>query len=463
MMCIPITTGLFMLSHLTVQYNQGAIMELYALFQEHINIRQRTTAAALEATKFDALVISSGRPYTHFSDDQDAPFRRTPHFSHWTPMDGAHHLLVIRPGNKPKLIRFAPDDYWYEQSPLGSPFWADAFDIQEVTTIEAAWDGLKLSGRVAYIGNEEDLAKKAGFVLNPKDLTARLDWERAYKNAYEVKCMEEATVLGLKAHEAGRVAFLDGASELEIHHAYVKALSCLDHQVAFSSIVAMNEKGATLHYENKRTIHNGKTLVLDCGACVRGYGSDITRTFVSAICDYRFKFLVAGMEKLERELADAVRAGLPFGDLHHTAHLKIGTLLCQAGILNAEPEQAVKKGWTSPFFPHGLGHHVGIQIHDVGGKLASPEGKLQPPPKAYPSLRNTRTLEVGHLVTIEPGLYFIPMLLKPFRNSPDSKVFNWKLIDELTPLGGIRIEDNVYLTETGPKNLTRVIEAELGI
>jgi Xaa-Pro dipeptidase len=346
---------------------------------------------------------------------------------------------------------------------LGTPFWSNAFDIQEAASIEACWSALKLGGRVAYIGNEADLAEKAGYAANPSGLTARLDWERAYKTAYEVKCMEEATVLGLKAHEAGRSAFLGGASELEIHHAYVQSLSCLDHQAAFSSIVAMNEKGATLHYENKRRLRNGKTLILDCGASVRGYGSDITRTYASPSCDHRYKFLLAGMEKLERELADAARPGLRFGDLHHQAHQKIATLLCQAGILNSGAEEAVKKGWTRPFFPHGLGHHLGIQIHDVGGKLANPSGKLQPPPKAYPALRNTRTLEVGHLVTIEPGLYFIPMLLKPFREGSDSKAFNWKLIDELTPLGGIRIEDDILITEKGPRNITRVIEAELGL
>jgi len=438
-------------------------MELSALFQEHVNIRQRAAEAALHALKYDALVISSGKAYTHFADDQDAPFRRTPHFSHWTPMAGAHHLLVVKPGNKPKLVRYSPDDYWYEQSPLGSPFWAGAFEIHEAASIESVWGAIKLSGRVAYIGNETDLAEKAGFIPNPADLTARLDWDRAYKDAYEISCVEEATVLGLKAHEAGREAFLDGASELEIHHAYVMSLSCLDHEVAFSSIVAMNEKGATLHYENKRTLRNGKTLVLDCGANVRGYASDITRTFVSQTCDYRFKFLLAGMEKLERELADAARPGLSFGKLHHLAHQKIGTLLCQAGILKVNPEEAVKKGWTRPFFPHGLGHHLGIQIHDVGGKLASHDGKLQPPPSEYPALRNTRTLEKGHLVTIEPGLYFIPMLLKPFREGHDSKAFDWKLIDELAPLGGIRVEDNVLITDGGPRNITRVLEAELGI
>jgi Xaa-Pro dipeptidase len=137
--------------------------------------------------------------------------------------------------------------------------------------------------------------------------------------------------------------------------------------------------------------------------------------------------------------------------------------LCQAGILKADPEEALKKGLTRPFFPHGLGHHLGIQVHDVGGKLASPNGTLKPPPDAYPALRNTRVLEIGHLITIEPGLYFIPMLLKPYRGGDHSKTFDWKMIDELASLGGIRIEDNVLVSENGPKNITRVIEAELGI
>jgi len=365
-------------------------MELSTLFKEHVKVRQQTTERVLQATKFDALVISSGRPYTYFSDDYDAPFRRTPHFSHWTPMEGPHHLLVVNPGSVPKLIRYAPEDYWYEQAPLGTPFWADAFEIYEATTIDAVWDAVRLSGRVAYIGNETELAEKAAFEVNPPDITARLDWERAFKTGYEIRCIEEATELSLKAHDAGRLAFLDGASELEVHQAYVKSIGCLDHELGFLGIVAMNEKSATLHYENKRTLRNGKTLVLDCGACVRGYRSDITRTFAAPACDYRFKFLIAGMEKLERELANSACPGLPFGELHHVAHLKIGSLLREAGILKADPEESAKMGLTRPFFPHGLGHHLGIQGHDVGGKQASPDGTPNPPPEAHPQRFETQ-------------------------------------------------------------------------
>jgi len=118
-------------------------------------------------------------------------------------------------------------------------------------------------------------------------------------------------------------------------------------------------------------------------------------------------------------------------------------------------DEAFEKGLTHPFFPHGIGHHLGIQVHDVAGQQSDPAGTPAPPPKEYPYLRNTRTIEPGHVFTIEPGLYFIPMLLRPFRTGPDSSAFDWETIDALTPLGGVRVEDNVVVTESGPRNLTR--------
>src|SRR6185436_12046803 len=93
------------------------------LFAAHVAARQKKAEAALAASKFDGVVISSGVPFTYFADDQEPPLHETAHFAHWTPLRGPHHLLAIRPGAKPKLIRFAPEDYWYEQAPLGSPFW----------------------------------------------------------------------------------------------------------------------------------------------------------------------------------------------------------------------------------------------------------------------------------------------------------------------------------------------------
>ncbi len=107
------------------------------------------------------------------------------------------------------------------------------------------------------------------------------------------------------------------------------------------------------------------------------------------------------------------------------------------------------------FFPHGIGHLLGIQVHDVGGQLKDPSGEPAPPPPEHPFLRLTRETEPGMVFTIEPGLYFIPTLLDPERNSAKGRLLNWKLIDELIPFGGIRFEDDVVVTAAGYENLTR--------
>ncbi|MBI1752823.1 MAG: Xaa-Pro dipeptidase [Acidobacteria bacterium] len=429
--------------------------DLSPLFHVHAAERQRTTAEAMAKTGFDALVISSGKVYTHFADDQDAPFRPTPHFAHWCPLAGPHHVLVVRPGQRPRLIRYAPEDFWYEQAPLGQPFWAPEFDIEEVGTVEEVWKRLGSLKKAAYIGNETDRAEAAGLEVNPALLTARLDWNRTTKSAYEVHCIEAATVIAARGHEAARAAFLAGGSELDIHHAYIQAAGIVDHEMPYGSIVALNEKGAILHYEGKRAIKRGNVLLIDAGAQVRGYASDITRTVAAPHCDNRFAALIKGMETIELKLCGLVKPGMPYGELHHQGHLLIAGLLQESGILEVAPEEAVEKGFTRPFFPHGLGHHLGIQVHDVAGRQGSPEGAPAPPPPQHPTLRTTRDIDVNQVFTVEPGLYFIPMLLRPFRENEHKAAFNWTLIDELTPCGGIRIEDNLLVTSTGHRNLTR--------
>jgi Xaa-Pro dipeptidase len=430
-------------------------MDLKTLYLDHLKTRLAFAEKALATTGYDVLVLSSGAPFTYFADDQQAPFHTVPHFRHYCPIEGPHHVLTLVPGKKPRLVRYAPEDFWYEQLPLGNPFWADGFEITEVATRDAVWETVGKSGKTAYIGNETDRAQTAGLELNPADLTTYLDWGRSYKTPYEIKSLEEATELGARGHQASRTAFLAGASELEIHYAFIQAVGCLDHQLAFPSIAALEPKGATLHYENKRSYRNGKVLLMDCGARVRDYASDITRTTIVKTCDDRFASLLKGLEKLQQKACAALKPGVPFGLIHHQAHLDLAALLQSAGILKMDPEESVANGFVRPFMPHGLGHHLGIMVHDVAGRLSGPDGAFQPPPAEHPSLRTTRILEAGHVLTVEPGLYFIPMLLRPFREGPFAACFDWKLIDELIPLGGMRIEDNVVVTKTGNRNLTR--------
>ena len=150
-----------------------------------------------------------------------------------------------------------------------------------------------------------------------------------------------------------------------------------------------------------------------------------------------------------------VQPGHSYVDIHLAAHRKIGAVLIEHGVLKCSIDAAIEKGYTSAFFPHGVGHHLGIQVHDIGGHQKAREGGVLPPPAAHPYLRNTRVMETGQVFTIEPGIYFVQMLLEPFRGNSSAADFNWPLIDALAPLGGIRVEDNVVVTEKGHRNLTR--------
>jgi Xaa-Pro dipeptidase len=242
---------------------------------------------------------------------------------------------------------------------------------------------------------------------------------------------------------------------MEVHHAFVAGAGTTEAELPYTTIVALERHGAVLHYESKQTVRDGRVLLLDAGAQVRRYASDITRTTTAPSCDPRFAAMVPAMDALEQELARASTPGRPYLEVHLDAHRGIGRILSEHGILRVSPEEAYETGLTHPFFPHGIGHHLGIQVHDVAGKQSDPTGTPAPPPEDHPFLRNTRTIEPGHVLTIEPGLYFIPMLLRPFRSGPKAAAFDWETIDALTPLGGIRVEDNVLVTDSGPRNLTR--------
>jgi Xaa-Pro dipeptidase len=429
------------------------------LYRQHVARLREQTEKALAECNFDALLIHSGTPFTYFADDQDAPFHTTPHFAHWVPLEGPHHLLLIRAGEKPLLVRVKPDDYWYEQLPLGNPFWLSEFEWREVGSKEDAWREITdfvAHKRIAFIGDAVDAAEAKGVLpeaINTKPLVARLNWNRSYKTPYEVACLEEAQRVAALGHIAAREAFYAGKSELEIHQHYVHSVGCIDEDLPYPSIVALDQKGATLHYQRKRNV-GGSTLLLDSGAKHLGYCSDITRTWTRPECDSVFKELVVGVDRVQQELCALVVPGLSYPELHQTAHIKIGDLLHALGIIAIPGDEAAQLGLTSAFFPHGLGHFLGIQVHDVSGN-ESYEGEALPSSTAYPRLRMTRVIETDQVFTIEPGVYFIETLLTPYREGTHAEKFNWELINRLSPFGGVRIEDDILVTTDGHRNLTR--------
>ncbi len=430
-------------------------MDLSRLFREHIAKMTSTASKCLSETGFDVLVLGAGSQMVYYADDMEPPFRTNPHFASFCPLKGPHHALVMKPGARPRLIRWAPKDYWYERAPFAADFWTGEFDIDEADSAEGVFQKLGSPRRAAFVGEDEIRANASGLSVNPEALLKRLDWDRAIKTAYEVACLSQATVAGAQGHNAAREAFLAGQSELAIHHAFVQGAGCTDDVLPYPTIVCLDEKAAILHYHAKRANGSGKVLLLDAGASDHGYGCDITRTSTAPSCDPKFKALADAVNRLQQELCSMVKPGGSYVDIHLAAHRMIGGMLIEHGVLKCLLDTAIEKRYTSAFFPHGVGHHLGIQVHDIGGHQKSREGGVLPPPEAHPYLRNTRVMEIGQVFTIEPGIYFVKMLLDPHRTGPSSTDFNWPLIDQLAPFGGIRVEDNVVVTETGHRNLTR--------
>ena len=172
------------------------------------------------------------------------------------------------------------------------------------------------------------------------------------------------------------------------------------------------------------------------------------------------RLAVRGHRAAEAAFRAGERANVDYKQLHVDAHHTLMGILKDFGVITVSPEAAVATGVSAAFFPHGLGHPIGLQVHDVAGFAASDRGGSIPRPEGHPYLRMTRVLEPGMVVTIEPGLYFIDLLLDEVKKNGHAASVDWARVDAFRPYGGIRIEDEVQCTDGNADNLTRPAFAE---
>ncbi len=427
------------------------------LYARHIEQRRDQIDTLLSELGFDALLIHSGRPRNRLFDDQHPPFRAHGPFVALVPLPfAADCLLEFRVGRKPRLWYCQPEDFWHSPPAEPAAWWADHFEIERVGSA-AGWRGRFGADRaLAAIGDRHDLNDLGESVaLNPRHLLHALGEARTRKTAWERECLTRANRRAAAGHLAAADAFRQGASELDIQLAYLQAVAQDQDEQPYHGIVALNEHAAVLHYQH-RDAHapaQSRSFLLDAGADEHGYASDITRTWtLPQHAD--FAVLVNEMDALQQRLCEGLRPGASFIDLHRQAHLGVAAILNQSGLVAMDPEDLVESGVSAFFLPHGLGHFLGVQVHDVNGQVDA-EGEPLPPPERYPFLRLTRVLEPGHVVTVEPGLYFIPMLLERLRQSEYGRRVDWSQVEALKVFGGIRVEDNVLVSEADPVNLTR--------
>lgn len=426
------------------------------LYPAHLETLMRRTDRALSETGFDALVVHAGVPLTQFLDDQAYPFKVNPQFKAWVPiLDSPQSLLVYVPGSRPRVLFHCAEDYWHMPARLPDAPWARSVDLEPFSDAARPAEVLKTLAHAAFVGPRECFPDVPEPSLNPPTLLSRLHYERAVKTPYEIECLRRATALGVAGHRAAQAVFLRGASEFEVHLAYLAACVEREEELPYNSIVAYNEHAAVLHYQRleRRAPAVLRSFLIDAGAQFRGYASDITRTY--ALATGLFADLVQEVEALQMRLCDEIVPGRDFREVHLSAHRQIGTLLEQTGITRIPGEAALERGITAVFFPHGIGHLLGLQVHDVGGVMAEPQGGERKRPAGHPSLRLTRMLEPGVVVTVEPGVYFIDSRLRAAHADARRADIDWTRVAALKPFGGIRIEDNVVATSGRPENLTR--------
>lgn len=428
-----------------------------SLYSDHIATVQARFDAALAATGFDSALVYAGQPRVAFLDDNPAPYKVNPLFKYWVPVTNSPKSAVYyEAGRKPVVFLFQARDFWHAQVEIPNEEWQQHVELVIIDSLDRipAYLGDKL-GKTAFIG--EDFAQPVAdwkvAARNPDNLIAHLHFHRAKKTGWEISNLREANLLAAKAHNAAKGAFFAGASELEIHHAYLAAIDFRESEVPYNSIVALNEHGAILHYDVYETKAPAETrsFLIDAGATYRGYCADITRTYAKQ--DGFYADLVQAVDAAQQDLLTEIKPGVEYYQLHVSQHLKIAQILSDFGFIKGSAESIYEKGYSSAFFPHGLGHFIGLQVHDVGGHLRNDRGDVFPADQRHPFLRLLRPVEAEQVFTIEPGLYVVDQLLE---SHAESKDIQWDKVDELRPYGGVRIEDSIVVGEKGHnENLTR--------
>lgn len=289
----------------------------------------------------------------------------------------------------------------------------------------------------------------------PAKLRDALDELRAVKTEGELGLMRRANAVSGAAHLAVMKATRPGLREYELQAIFDAACvkAGLKH-LAYPSIVAAGVNSAVLHYrKNNAPLKSGDMLLIDAGAELDGYAADITRTYpINGKFTRRQRDVYSVVLETQKACIAKARPGINSAELHLHSMRVIAEGLKSLGLLRGETDGLVENGAVRLFYPHGLTHMLGLDVHDVtGGKK-----RVLPNPTKIP-LRFVAKLEPGFVITMEPGVYFIEALLKdPVLRRKHKGSVDFAKADSFLDFGGIRIEDDIVIRDGAAENLTRV-------
>ncbi|XP_074596594.1 dipeptidase C [Brevipalpus obovatus] len=285
---------------------------------------------------------------------------------------------------------------------------------------------------------------------------------RVFKTPEEIQVLRYVNKISSEAHKEVMKKIRPGMYEYQlesIFHNYVYFNGGCRH-VSYTCICASGPNGAALHYghagaPNNRKIRKDDMCLFDMGAEYNCYASDITCSFpASGVFTDDQKIIYNAVLKTSRAVLKAIKPGVRWDSMHMLAEKEILTRLIKAGLLQGDVQSMLNSRLGAFFMPHGLGHFMGIDTHDVGGYT---EDWQRSPERGLQSLRTRRELEKGMVITVEPGIYFIESLLEEAKNTRYLRdYFVWTEIDRFRNFGGVRIEDNIVVEDDGIELLTKV-------
>lgn len=298
--------------------------------------------------------------------------------------------------------------------------------------------------------------------LDDESLIPAMDAAREVKDEYEIQMIRQANKISGLAHRRILENIHRMSNESEIEGLFLDA--CVSHGAknqAYEIIAGSGPNAAVLHYVRNDEPLSGRQLVcLDAGAEWDCYASDVTRTFPlgQEWPSVYAKDIYAIVEEMQEECIRRVKPGVRFRDLHELAHAIAVKGLQKLGILERGTVEEIRRsGASSIFFPHGLGHHVGLEVHDVSAQPITANGRWI---REFVPQMSTPLLQEGMVITIEPGVYFNKLALQNAQLLPLAKYINFEKTEQYIPIGGVRIEDDLLVTGTGYENLTTAPKGE---
>ncbi len=385
------------------------------------------------------------------------PYRQDSNFYYLTGFDEPGSIALIRPGMDPEYVLFVQpkdpameiwDGYRYGQQGVVSEFGADKGILYSEFDKEAVEMLIDVDKLYFSLGNNAEMDRKV-YALLDKTMRARgrtgktrlpihdpndiLGEMRVIKSPYEQDCMRESCRLSAQAHIEAMKFTKPGVTERQV-------LGVLMHRFfqenalreGYHSIVASGANACTLHYRfNDDTCKDGDVLLIDAGAEKNYYTADITRTFpINGKFSGPQKEIYDAVLKAQKEVISSLKVGMAYFDMQKVAVKSLTESLVSLGLLRGDVNELIETHKYRKYYPHNIGHFLGMDVHDVGLYAKANEG---------------RPLEAGMAFTVEPGLY-VP-------------VDDTEAPEEFRGIG-VRIEDDILLTASGPEIMTKDVPKE---